>query len=107
MDAVKDEILRALEAVPPEVLRALARVPAEVLDALHVLPKDRPGPAKDSSRSSTFTGSGAEELQLALKRVDELLQATDADVVMTFGKWRDPKDPEKRLWTWWNGWIDS
>jgi DNA-binding transcriptional ArsR family regulator len=110
------EALAALAAVPPAVLRALAEVPVEALQALGEareaalqgrLPAGNEGSAE---KSETFTGAYADpaatELQASLKQVDALLQQADVDVVMTFGKWRDPKDPN-RTWSWWNGWIDS
>jgi DNA-binding transcriptional ArsR family regulator len=105
-------VLRALAGVPVEALRALREIPVEALRGLR--PEEREEPARGSydyraretAPPPVFTGSGDEELTLALERVDEVMKGTDADVVMCFGKWRDPGAPGKGG-SWWNGWIDS
>lgn len=115
METVNLETLHALGEVPPEVLRALAGVPVETLHALRDIPvealrepraQNRGEAAVPAPRASVLTGSGAEELSLAIDRVDEALKRTDADVVMCFGKWRNSRAPDKYQ-GWWNGWIDS
>src|SRR5436309_8648865 len=117
METVNLETLQALGEVSPEVLRALAGVPVEALRALQEIPVEalkglrpvrREGPADGPEPiSGECANAAAAELQQSLKRVDELMKRAGVAVVMTFGKWRDPKDPQNRSWSWWNGWIDS
>jgi DNA-binding transcriptional ArsR family regulator len=103
---VSPEVLRALAGVPVEALRALREVPVEALRGLQ--PEDRGEERKDPVfRPNAGADAAAEELKLLLNRVDEAMKRADVNVVMTFGKWRDPKDPQNRRWSWWNGWIDS
>jgi DNA-binding HxlR family transcriptional regulator len=117
MTKMSDETLEALAEVPPSVLRALARVPVEAVQALQALPSEgvkesAPGRHEKSTGEPVFARSEhgaleiAEELGQALNHVDEIMKRADLDVVMTFGKWRDPERPD-RQWDWWNGWIDS
>lgn len=117
MKDVSGETLEALAEVPPPVLRALAGVPVEAVQALQALSTEalerlRTGRHQESTDAPVFPPAEAEaaaadqELIQALNHVGEIMKRADLDVVMTFGKWRDPKQPD-RCWSWWNGWIDS